>query len=225
MQNASLLDDDADDSLLKAGERRNAIQGTVYLMRHGSTVFDVDKRSDGWLDFPLSDAGRLSLIDAQQYLKRIPLAAIYEPGLKRTAETAHIVKSGTLTDPPVHTESAAKTWNLGLLAGTQKRYGRPEVKKLIDSPDQPAPGGESFNDFQGRFLPWFQGVAKQVVKSGKPVLIVCSGSNLRLLGQALCGDPDELDLDEGGLAELDYISGQWHAEILYGAEDATQRVS
>lgn len=222
---ASLLDDDADDSLLSAGERRNAIQGSIYLMRHGSTVLDVSKRSDGFLDFPLSDAGRLSVIPAQQYLKRIPLAAIYEPGLKRTAETAHIVKSGTLTDPPVHTVPAAKTWNLGLLAGSKKRYGRPEVKKLIDNPGQPAPGGESFNDFQGRFLPWFQGVAKQVVKSGAPVLIVCSGSNLRLLGQALCGDPDELDLDEGGLAELDYIAGQWHAEILYGAEDATQRVS
>lgn len=222
---ASLLDDDADDSLLSAGERRNAIQGCIYLMRHGSTVLDVSHRSDGFLDFPLSDAGRLSVIPAQQYLKRVPLAAIYEPGLKRTAETAHLVKSGTLTDPPVHTEPAAKTWNLGLLAGTQKRYGRPEVKKLVDSPDQPAPGGESFNDFRGRFLPWFQGVAKQVVKTGKPVLIVCSGSNLRLLGQALCGDPDELDLDEGGLAELDYIAGQWHSEILYGAEDATQRVS
>ena len=221
----SLLDDDADDSLLSAGERRNAIQGCIYLMRHGSTVLDVSKRSDGFLDFPLSDAGRLSVIPAQQYLKRVPLAAIYEPGLKRTAETAHIVKSGTLTDPPVHTEPAAKTWNLGLLAGTQKRYGRPEVKKLVDSPNQPAPGGESFNDFRGRFLPWFQDVAKQVVKTGKPVLIVCSGSNLRLLGQALCGDPDELDLDEGGLAELDYIAGQWHADVLFGQEDASQRVS
>jgi broad specificity phosphatase PhoE len=221
----SLLDDDADDSLLSAGERRNAIEATIYVMRHGSTVLDVTKRSDGFLDFPLSDAGRLSLIQAQQYLKKIPLAAIYEPGLKRTAETAHIVKSGTLTDPPIVTDPAAKTWNLGILAGTRKRYGRPEVQKLIDSPLSAPPGGESFNDFQDRFLPWFQKVAKQVLKSGKPVLIVCSGSNLRLLGQTLCGDPDELDLDEGGLAELDYIGGQWYPEVLYGAEDASQEIS
>lgn len=221
----SLLDDDADDSLLARGERQNAIQATIYVMRHGRTVLDVTHRSDGFLDFPLSDDGRMSLIDAQQYLKRVPLAAIYEPGLRRTAETAHIVKSGTLTDPPVHTVPEAKTWNLGLLAGTQKRYGRPEVQKLISQPDQPAPGGESFNDFQGRFLPWFQGIAKQVLKSGKPVLIVCSGSNLRCLGQALEGDADAFDLDEGGLAELDYIGGRWHSEVLYGAEDATQRVS
>jgi broad specificity phosphatase PhoE len=221
----SLLDDDADDSLLGQGERRNAIQGCIYLMRHGSTVLDVSHRSDGFLDFPLSDQGRLSLIAAQQYLKKIPLAAIYEPGLKRTAETAYIVKSGTLTDPPVHTEPAAKTWNLGILAGTRKRYGRPEVQKLIDSPGSAPPGGESFSDFQSRFLPWFQKIAKQVVKSGKPVLIVCSGSNLRLLGQTLCGDPDELDMDEGGLAELDYIGGRWHSEVLLGAEDASQEIS
>ncbi len=225
MSDDSLLAAPRRPSLLDRGARQNAIRGTIYLMRHGSTVFDVERRSDGWLDFPLSDEGRLSLINAQQYLKKIPLAAIYEPGLRRTAETAHIVKSGALTDPPVHTEPQAKTWNLGILAGTRKRYGRPEVQKLMQDPDRAPAGGESFNAFRGRFLPWFSKIAYKVIKSGEPVLIVCSGSNLRCLGQALDNDPDAFDLDEGGLAQLDYIGGQWHSEVLFGAEDATQHVS
>ncbi len=220
---ADSLLDGAGSSLLDAPA--SAVQATIYLMRHGATALDVEHRSDGWLDLPLSDDGRIGLIPAQQFLKKVPLAAIYEPGLRRTAETAHIVRSGGLADPAVKTEPDAKTWNLGIIAGTRKRYGRPEVQKLIQDPDRAPAGGESYNSFRARFLPWFEKVAKQAVKSRKPVLIVCSGSNLRCLGQALENDPDAFDLDEGGLASLDYINGQWHSEVLLGAEDATQHVS
>ena len=30
----------------------------IYVMRHGRTALDALKRSDGWLDFPLTDDGR-----------------------------------------------------------------------------------------------------------------------------------------------------------------------
>lgn len=223
MTTDSLLDG-AGDSLLDAPPP-NVVQGSVYLMRHGSTALDAQHRSDGWLDLPLSDEGRIGLIQAQQYLKTVPLAAIYEPGLKRTAETAHIVKSGTMSDPAIETTPEAKTWNLGVLAGTRKRYGRPEVKKLIETPSKAPMGGESYADFRDRFLPWFEECATEAASSGKPILIVCSGSNLRCLGQSLENDPDALDLDEGGLAVLRYAGGSWHSEVLFGAEDDSQYIS
>ena len=37
----------------------------------------------------------------------------------------------------------------------KKRYGRPEVQRLIDNPAEAPTGGESFNDFKARFMPWF----------------------------------------------------------------------
>jgi len=222
---ADSLLDGAGDSLLDAAAPRNAIQGSIYLMRHGSTALDVEHRSDGWLDLPLSDKGRIGLMPAQQYLKQIPLAAIYAPALKRTAETAHIVQSGTLSQPPIEINDEARTWNLGVLAGTRKRYGRPEVQKLLLTPDVAPLGGEAFNEFRGRFLPWFEKVAKKALKIGKPILIVCSGSNLRLLGQVLLGDADCLDLDEGGLACLHSSGGQWVGHVLFGAEDNAEQMS
>lgn len=218
---SSLLDDADKSSLLDSPGMGN---GAVYVMRHGSTVLDVARRSDGWLDMPLSDAGRLGLMAAQQYLKTVPLVCIYAPDMKRTVETAQIIKSGTLSNPDVEVSNDARTWNLGILAGTRKRYGRPEVQKLIDNPDRAPMGGESFNDFRDRFLPWFDEATEDATRA-QPVLYVGSGSNLRLLGQTLLGDPELLDLDEGGLACLHNVGGQWHAEVVLGADDSRDEVS
>ena len=193
---------------------------TIYVMRHGHTVLDVDKRSDGWLDMPLSDAGLESLIEAQQYLKMVPLTKIIGSDLKRVKQTAEVIESGVISDPKVVVASEARTWNLGVIAGTKKRYGRPEVQRLIDNPAEAPTGGESFNDFKARFMPWFE---KQT--TGGLVLFVGSGSNLRLLGSTLLGDADALDLDEGGLACLYSTGDAWYCSVIMGADDQQEEVS
>lgn len=215
---SSLMDTAAERSLMDT----SSIQATVYLVRHGRTALDVQHRSDGWLDLPLSDKGQLSLIEAQQHLKTIPIACIYTPDLKRTHETAKIIKSGTLSDPKIETADQAKTWNLGVLAGTPKETGKPKVELLLQNPDEAPLGGESYNEFTGRFLPWFN---KVTAKVKKPILIVCSGSNLRCIGMRLLGDYEAIDLDEGGLAALHRSGGAWHAEIIFGDEGNSQYVS
>lgn len=218
----SLLDNSTGKSLVDAPPK---IEGSIYLMRHGHTVLDVDKRSDGFLDFPLSDKGRLGVIDAQQYLKTVPLACVYCPDLKRTCETSHIVKSGTMSDPKVEIAPAASTWNLGVLAGTAKAVSKPKVRELMASPGTKPMGGESYAEFAARFIPWFTKMADGVLKSRKPVLYVGSGSNMRMIAQYLTGNMDNLDLDEGGLAVLHYVGKQWHIQVILGADDNADQVS
>jgi broad specificity phosphatase PhoE len=201
------------------------IDASIFLMRHGHTVLDVDKRSDGFLDFPLSDKGRLGVIDAQQYLKTVPLACIYCADLKRTKETAEIVKSGTMSDPKVEKADDARTWNLGVFAGTAKKVSKPKVQDLMLNPGSRPMGGESYAEFQMRFLPWFEKISAEVLKSKKPVLYVGSGSNMRLIAQYLTGDLDNLDLDEGGLAVLHSVRGQWNIEVILGEDDTGDQVS
>ena len=193
---------------------------TIYAMRHGHTVLDVNKRSDGFLDFPLSDAGLESLIEAQQYLKMVPLTKIIGSDLKRVKQTAEVIESGVISDPKVVVASEARTWKFGVIAGTKKRYGRPEVQRLIDNPAEAPTGGESFNDFKARFMPWFE---KQT--TGGLVLFVGSGSNFRLLGAQLFGDADALDLDEGGLACLYNTGDSWYCSVLMGADDQQGEIS
>ena len=163
MSDSSLLDDNGAGSLIDAA--RNKSDGTVYLMRHGRTALDMEQRSDGWLDLPLSDEGQRQLIDSQQLLKQVPLSTIYTPDLKRTKETADLVLSGT-PGAKIVLDDKLKTWNLGLLAGTKKRYSRPEVKQLMDNQKASPPGGESYGSFIARFLPEFVKLASKAHRDG-----------------------------------------------------------
>lgn len=197
----------------------------IYLLRHGRTAMDALKRSDGWVDLPLSDKGRMGLIEPQQYLKLEPVAKIYSPPLRRTEETAHIIASGMMHKPDVLTTPKAMTWNLGVLAGAHKEQNRPKVKRLLANPDEVPLGGESYNEFKKRYMGWFQTRAEQSRRAGKPILLICSGSNLRLVSEILLDDRDKLNLDEGGLAVLHYAKGSWHAEVLFGDKAEEDEIS
>lgn len=190
---------------------------SVYLMRHGCTVMDNEGRSDGWLDLPLSDAGRMGLIPPQQRLKMVPLKTIHTSALKRTEETGHIVSTGTMSNPPVKSSKSGNTWDLGVLTGMKKYYGHPKVEALLKNPDTAPMGGESYNHFKGRFMPWFRRLIAKATP-GHPILYVGSGSNLRCISKELLGDDKALDLDEGCLVALRKDGGKWHAEILSGGE-------
>ena len=190
---------------------------SVYLMRHGCTVMDNEGRSDGWLDLPLSDPGRAGLIRPQQHLKMVPLKAIHTSALKRTEETGHIVSSGSMHEPPVKSSKRGNTWDLGVLTGMKKYYGHPEVEKLLNAPDTEPMGGESYNHFKNRFIPWFKRIMASATPA-HPILYVGSGSNLRCISKELLGDQDILNLDEGCLIALRKDGGKWHAEILSGGD-------
>jgi broad specificity phosphatase PhoE len=186
---------------------------STYVMRHGQTVLDDEKRSDGWLDYPLSDKGRVGLITAQQYLKLAPIRRVYASDLRRAHETAHIIASGILTHPKVETANQAKTWNLGVLIGTKKKPNKPLVRYFMDHPTETPQGGESMQAFCARWIPWLL----RIVKTDGAKLVVTSGSNLRAIGTALYGDKDKFDLDEGGLMCLNQDA---EGHVIFGHKDA-----
>jgi probable phosphoglycerate mutase len=197
----------------------------IYILRHGRTALDNLKRSDGWLDLPLSDKGRLGLIQAQQYLKMEKVATIHAAPLRRTEETAHIIASGVIHGPNVKTAPAAMTWDLGVLAGTPKEESKPKVKRLLAHPTEKPMGGETHNAFRKRYMDWFDGLVAEAEESGEPVVVIVSGTNARLLGAELLGNSDAIDLDEGGLAVLHHEDGKWHEQILFGDENKSPYIS
>jgi broad specificity phosphatase PhoE len=186
---------------------------TCYIMRHGRTVLDDLRRSDGWIDMPLSDEGRLGIIKTEQLLKSVPIHTIYVADLKRVVETAEIIESGLASKPPIVEDARLRTWNLGIIAGMRKRYGRPEVEQLIKSPDTAPEGGESFNSFYDRFWTFFRPLIDNS-SDDAPILFIGSGSALRLIGQMLFGDPEKLDLDEGGLSVITGSGTKWTCKTI-----------
>lgn len=192
--------------------------GRLYIMRHGRTSLDEMKRSDGWLDLPLSPEGHKSLIAAQQLLKMRPIKTIFTPSLKRTKETADIMKSGIIADPQVVVMDALKTWNLGVINGTKKGPARKrEVESLMDHPEVEPQGGESYQNFCARMMPAFEAIAEHVENGGSSILMIASGSNIREISRRLSGDAESFALDEGGLIKMTPRGeGRWRAEVIRG---------
>lgn len=192
----------------------------IYGLRHARTALDVTHRSDGWIDLPLSDEGRQNLVSVlADNLKAIQITMIFAPDLRRTQETAHIIRSGMPSNPAIVTENATKTWNLGALAGEQKKPNKPVVKHLIKHPNIIPLGGESYGQFKNRFDS-FMGKQMADVESGKitgPILDIFSGSNCRRLSEKLLGDREVLNVDESGLFML-YPSGdgKWSGIVISG---------
>lgn len=192
--------------------------GCLYVLRHGKTVLDDENRSDGWLDYPLSDEGRIGLIDAQQFLKQAPVHCVVTNSLRRCAETAHIITSGMLTHPPVGVNDATRTWNLGVLIGTKKKPNRPLVKFLMAHEDQAPEGGESLNSFRKRLFSVLEQMIARV-REGENILFVCSGSVVREISELLVGDKKEFDLDEGGLLMVSpNMKGKMIGKIALGSK-------
>lgn len=168
-------------------------------------------------DLPLDDEGRRNVVvTLAKYLKKVPITCIYTSPLKRTKETAEILKSGLTSDPKIEESDEIKTWNLGSMAGDPKRPNKKVVKDLIANPDKEAPDGESYNAFTKRFDTWIKDLQEKSKKDG-PFLVVLSGSNCRRIGELLLGSREDLDIDESGVFVMHPDpDGKWTAEVVKG---------
>ena len=65
----------------------------LYLMRHGETLFNIQKRVQGWCDSPLTENGICQAEQAKQYFakKGISFDAVYSSTQERATDTAKIV--------------------------------------------------------------------------------------------------------------------------------------
>lgn len=197
----------------------------IYIMRHGKTALDKTSRSDGWIDLPLSSEGQESVVETlADHLKMVPITCIYPSHLIRTKETAHTVASGILSHPEIEPKKEAATWNLGAMAGDPKQPNKQAVKYLLNHPDTAPQGGESYNEFKGRFLPFFEKMKKDA-KKDVPLLLILSGSCCRLISEVLFQDRSTLDLDEAGLAVLYPEEGKWVADVICGHKDDDDEAS
>ena len=172
----------------------------VYVVRHGATELNnqTDLSQDrirGWANVPLADEGRKEAYHAAAQLQQYGIQVIVSSDLHRAAETAQIIGQ-TLGIQPQLTPKL-RPWNLGDFTGTSTKEALPKIAVYVqEKPDEPVPGGESFNQFKERA---FQGLAEAIQQAqGKPLCIVTHHRDERLFkaSEALGWPPNhEIDLD------------------------------
>jgi 2,3-bisphosphoglycerate-dependent phosphoglycerate mutase len=163
--------------------------GTLVLLRHGESQWNLENRFTGWVDVPLSPKGEEEARQAGEKLKaagiRFDLA--FTSVLQRAIRTMEIALDILgQTNVPVEKDQALNERHYGDLQGlnkaeTAKKFGDEQVHIWRRSYDIAPPGGESLKDTAARTLPYYEAKIFPLVKAGKTVLVAAHGNSLRSL--------------------------------------------
>src|SRR5213595_673563 len=77
--------------LMTRSDHGDAPACRLYLVRHGTTMLNVQNRYRGRRDIPLDAQGYQDAVDAARQLSNAGLAAVYTGPLRRTIATAQII--------------------------------------------------------------------------------------------------------------------------------------
>lgn len=88
------------------------MEQTLYLMRHGQTLFDSLGKLEGWSDSPLTEKGKRQAKAAAKYFEQVDLSAAYCSASERCCDTLRAT-----TDLPYMRLKGLKEQNFGLLEG------------------------------------------------------------------------------------------------------------
>ena len=97
---------------------------TLYLMRHGQTLFNLRHKVQGWCDAPLTDFGVYQAKVAGQYFKDagITFDDAYSSTQERACDTLELVTDDKL---PYKRVKGLKEWNFGTFEGESEDLNPP----------------------------------------------------------------------------------------------------
>lgn len=165
--------------------------GTLVLVRHGQSQWNLENRFTGWVDIDLTEAGQEEARKAGESLKVYQFDQAFTSALKRAQETLRIILETTgQTDLPVTRDQALNERFYGDLQGlnkeeTAQKFGAEQVHLWRRSYDVQPPGGESLKDTAERVLPYYREHIVPLLLDGKSVLVVAHGNSLRALVMVL----------------------------------------
>jgi len=159
--------------------------GTLVLVRHGQSQWNLENRFTGWVDIPLTEEGEAEARRAGELLKGTTFDHAFTSALSRAQETLRIIlKTIGETSIPIDSDQALNERHYGDLQGlnkdeTAEKFGKEQVHIWRRSYDVPPPNGESLKDTGKRTLPYYEAHIKPLVLAGKHVLVVAHGNSLR----------------------------------------------
>ncbi|OXT01993.1 2,3-bisphosphoglycerate-dependent phosphoglycerate mutase [Notoacmeibacter marinus] len=174
--------------------------GTLVLVRHGQSEWNLKNLFTGWKDPDLTEKGVTEAKAAGVALKDKGLSfdLAFTSELSRAQRTLSLIlKELGQTDLETRRDLALNERDYGDLAGLNKddardKWGEEQVHIWRRSYDVPPPGGESLKDTLARTLPYFVTDILPEVMAGKNVIVAAHGNSLR----SICMVLNRLNRDE-----------------------------
>ena len=163
--------------------------GTLILVRHGQSEWNLKNLFTGWKDPDLTEQGIAEAKEAGRKLKAQGLSfdKAFTSDLTRAQHTLKLMLAEIgQTGLPTTKDVALNERDYGDLVGMNKddaraKWGEEQVLIWRRSYDVPPPGGESLKDTVARALPYFvQEILPRVLR-GERTLISAHGNSLRAL--------------------------------------------
>ncbi len=158
---------------------------TLYVVRHGQTVWNVERKLQGQQNSDLTDVGISQARELREELSHIHFDAVFSSDASRAKQTAEII---TLNKQlAVETSHLLRERNFGAYEGKTYDEWATGLKDLIDQFQtltdeqkktfQYAPDIESDDQIASRFLTFVREIA--VAYAGKTILVVSHGAIMR----------------------------------------------
>lgn len=156
----------------------------VYIVRHGETDWNKERKLQGQVDIPLNAFGRHLAEETGKGLKDVPFDFAVSSPLGRAVETARLILGGR--DVKIYTDDRIKEMAFGIWEGgccSEDGWNLPEGFRLFfsDPEHYQAPeGGETFWQVKERIGSFLDELFGTEEYRGKNILVVTHGA-------ALCG--------------------------------------
>ena len=175
--------------------------GTLILVRHGQSEWNLKNLFTGWKNPDLTEQGIAEARKAGRQLKAAGFTpdAYFTSSLKRAQHTLDLILDELgVANCVITRNQALNERDYGDLAGLNKddaraRWGEEQVLIWRRSYDVPPPGGESLKDTAARTLPYYEQRILPLVEDGQTVLVAAHGNSLRSMVMAIEKlTPDEI---------------------------------
>ncbi len=155
----------------------------LYLIRHGETESNKQKRYQGWTESPLSAQGVLQAEKVGFFMAAQKIEGLYSSDLKRAVHTARVIGASSGLKPvvtPLLREIHFGEWEGQTFDEIEKTWGS-EITAWLDDPFHvAAPGGETLGQVCVRMQSFLDQLAEQVPE-GKRIAAVTHGGSIRAL--------------------------------------------
>ena len=150
----------------------------LYILRHGRTEWNKDRKLQGQTDIPLDEEGRKMAIDAGRKCLDVHFDICFSSPLIRAHETAQLFLEGR--DVPIIKDERLREMSFGTYEGEKDVFTKPEcpVRNLFLNPAEyyPDGGAESIEQLKERTGIFLEEKVKPLLADGKDVLIVGHGA-------------------------------------------------
>ncbi len=171
------------------------MSGTLVLVRHGQSEWNLKNLFTGWRDVDLSEQGVSEAKAAGDKLaeRGFQFDIAFTSALLRAQSTCQLILDA-VGQPGLETirDQALNERDYGDLYGLNKddarrKWGEEQVHVWRRSYDVPPPGGESLKDTGARVWPYYLHLMQPHVLRGGTVLVAAHGNSLRALIMAIEG--------------------------------------